>query len=164
MAQRPVRVRLQDIKQGKTIWFVDVKIQSSHHSSLIEERIKKHPLQPRRWYNEDDWGRAQISPAQRFFISDARVYRHYWDQCPPLSVFFFKQKDAQAYYDFLHEVISEKQARLNARFPASLNPPKSWQRAGENVVVAQVDVALYDSSPEDRASVQREFQLAHSKN
>jgi hypothetical protein len=164
MAQKTVRVKPKDIIQGKTFWQVYGHIQTVHHSSFVAERIKRYPNKPSRWYSDDEWGRASVDAPQRIFIESnetVKFHRGWLTNGSPLTAIFFKQNDAQAYYDQMSAIVVEKRAVLEARFPANINPPKAWPGAGKNIVVAHVDIASHDTDLETRANIQQQFKLNH---
>jgi hypothetical protein len=138
VAQRPVHVRAKDVKQGKTLWMVEVIVPPVPAPHLVEAQIQKFPGAPAHWYSDDEWGRSRIKPPRRFFVTHPHFLRATWKMLPPLTYFFFRQKDAQAYYDLLAEVVLAKRAKLESRFPKAFNLVQLWPVNAEQIELAQV--------------------------
>lgn len=148
MARKTKEVRRQDIRQGKTIWLVDLVIADGMPDETRRSFMARYPHKPQRWANDDAWGRARLKQPRRIFIHDRQFHLEALSILFETSKAFYRRRDAQAYYNLIAPLIISKKALLEARFPADINPPKHWIGGmGHFVEVARVPIDLSMDGP-----------------
>jgi hypothetical protein len=142
MAHRPKEVRVKDVRQGKTIWLVDIVIPDGVPSEQRIEWMKRYPHSPERWANDDAWGRTRLRAPERLFVHDSRDILEELSYLFETSKAFHRRKDAIAYHQLVAEFALRKKRELIARFPAFINPPKNWIGKDAALVLAEVPLDL----------------------
>lgn len=134
MAKHPIEVLKKDVRQGRTFWLVEVVIVDGMPGEKRAERMARYPHQPGYWANDDAWGRARIKQPRRIFIHDRAFHLEALSILFETSKLFYREKDAQVYYDLIAPFARKKKAELEARFPPSINMPRLWDHLGNRTL------------------------------
>lgn len=140
MAHKRKEVRRRDVRQGKTFWLVDVVIVDGMSIAARQERMERYPNNLDRWASDDAWGRARVKEVQRVFVRNSREMLEELSILLEASKLFYRHQDAQVYYNRVAQQAAMKQAVLEARFPAFINPARNW--IGKDLALTLAEVPL----------------------
>jgi hypothetical protein len=147
VSKKTIDVLVRDVKQGKTIWLVNVTIVDGMSDEHRIELMKRYPHLPERWANDDAWGRARIRKPEQIFVHNREAILEELSYLWPAARAFNRRKDAWAYYGLVAPVVAQKFLELEARFPPHINMPKNW--IGKDLALTLAEIPM-DASMKER--------------